>query len=238
MCDGEDGNVCRVQAPGGEYYWWDTRTNLVAYHREALLQLMKQMEVGKLSRQWVHGFVRNCLIKAAAVRELGWHKVLALDAARLYVWRLTTGLGAYLHAAEREELAFQQERTDAEKRALERVRTRKCVCVELNTLAGESLSFVLNRMDNIEDILRQTVKLQRGRTSASSADTQVTAHIVYPGTMVSVPPSICLDAFWEGRLDSWFAKYGVDMGKVRDHDGTLHFDVVVGAMTMDGDGTH
>ena len=53
--------------------------------------------------------------------------------------------------------------------------------------------------------------------------------MVYPGTQLIVPRSICLDAFWAGKMDAWFSKSGVDMDRIRDRDGVLHFDVVVGA---------
>ena len=190
------------------------------------IRLIKEKEVRQVTRQWISEFVQHCSWKAAAVRRLGWDKVLAHDVARVYVWRLTAGLEAYLCAAADQQAAFEQELEDLEDLEEVWMREQLSVCVELNTMSGEKISYIMDRESKIKDLVLEATAMKQ--TSASSTDPGVVAYILYPGTKLEVPRSIRLDAFWKGKVDSWFLSTGVDMKKVRDSAGVLHFDVVMG----------
>ena len=202
---------------------WATHTNLLAPRRQKSRQLIAEKEVEQVTRLWIPEFVQHCSWKAAAVRRLGWDKVLAHDVARVYVWRLTAGLEAYLCAAADQQAAFEQELEDLEEVWM---REQLSVCVELNTMSGEKISYIMDRESKIKDLVLEATAMKQ--TSASSTDPGVVAYILYPGTKLEVPRSIRLDAFWKGEVDSWFLSTGVDLNKVRDRAGVLHFDVVMG----------
>ena len=102
------------------------------------------------------------------------------------------------------------------------------VCVELRSMSGETTAYFVKRNDNIADLSWQVGEASKGHATASTDDCDVEAVIVYPGSTTEVPESICIDAFWEGKMDYWFQKFGVDMSGIRDQDGVLRFDVVLG----------